>query len=459
MMLRLAFCHRGTTATVARLISSSSYVKQVPGSDCRCSQFISRSSLSKRHNDVITQGSAHYEARAGKFVHCQRRQSFTTITSSATSREFPTEYEDPAFTWAKQNPAVAQDCLEQPPLLVSIDEDLLLDELLANLLSSKQPQGWPRDSLERYCQSRHWNFPVSDDQRQLALALVSHVLSAPLSLAQFHIEILAKKRREALESASRGGEAEEKDSDDTGDDKPFRWCIIGARAESTLPMDFWKEYLWLVEQYSKQLNPQGKPYNQNIQMDFVGPDIVIPPSHPKAIVSWNESTLEICWRYEGLFHDMIESHQQREIPKVTEPDDTGGALYDNDCNYDAYVLFNPGLGHDNLIKDWKPTIEYILEQQERGPRQDRPVICLSAHSKLDARRDSQILNNLYDVDLDSASSEVDNGGCYPYKVNPFSSRITYRDPIQANKSRNTSGATEESDDHFVRPNHYVSTIW
>ena len=389
----------------------------------------------------------------------RRRQSSKARTAAASNR---TEYEDPAFTWAKKNPLLAQDCLEQPPLLVS---DLVEQQLLTNSLSPEQ-QGWPSNALERYCQSRHWNFPVSDEQQPLAMALVSHVLSAPLTMAQFHIGILDKK----LHQTGDGTDNDQESNLISNNTRPFRWCCIGARAESTLPMDFWKEYLWLVEHYyysrSNHRTFQGQKYRQplNIQLDFVGPDIVIPPARPVANVSWNESSLEICWRHEGLFHDIVSSTQQEDALEI-KVDDSSNKLDGprKNLKYDAFLLLNPGLGHDNLIDDWKPTIELLLRLQQEQQRRDRPVICLSAHSKLDAQRDIQILKDMYNVDLcsvhgRSAADDSSGADCHPYQLNPFSSRITYRDPILVAKTRNDQAGVEHGD-HFVRPNHYVATIW
>ena len=408
----------------------------------------------------------HLKSSPRSLVVWRRRQSSTASTAASnnvgsSASSLHSEYEDPAFTWAKQNPLLAQDCLEQPPLLVS---DSVEQQLFTNSLPSKA-LSWPNNALERYCESRHWNFPVSDEQQPLAMALVSHVLSAPLTMAQFHIEILDK----ILHQTSEGTDTDEEYKHNSKSARPFRWCCIGARAESTLPMDFWKEYLWLVEHYyySKSVHSTfpGQQYRRplNIQLDFVGPDIVIPPARPVAKVAWNESSLEICWRHEGLFHDMVSSTQEQQQDKLEITLDDDGNKVDNPSNnfmYDAFLLLNPGLGHDNLIGDWKPTIDILLKLQEESQPGDRPVICLSAHSELDAQRDTQILKGVYNVDLSSfhggnAADDSSAADGNPYHINPFSSRITYRDPILAAKTRHEG----ERMDHFVRPNHYVATIW
>ena len=81
-------------------------------------------------------------------------------------------YHDPTLLWAKENPQVAQACLQPPKANIPLPE-----------LNSKL------ESLESYCQWRRW--PHSSPTSELhenAMAISSHVLSAPLTLASFYAQ-------------------------------------------------------------------------------------------------------------------------------------------------------------------------------------------------------------------------------------------------------------------------------
>ena len=103
-------------------------------------------------------------------------------------------------------------------------------------------------------------------------------------------------------------------------------------------------------------------------------------------------------------------------------------------SWDAYLLFNPGLGHDNLQKQWEPTLELLLSAYSTVGSQTGHTarIVFTAHSAEDAMRDTNLLTNYL---LPEAPL---------YQENPFASRIRYQDPLQEN--------------HMVRPNHYAYTL-
>ena len=149
----------------------------------------------------------------------------------------------------------------------------------------------------------------------------------------------------------------------------------------------------------------------DFQLDFVGPEIL---RRPKVRFLHGSSSLTLRWPFNGKLHDYVAAAQQEE-----------GLL----SNWDACILFNPGIGHENLQKDWKPTVDLLLLDAFQTPR--RPLL-LTAHSALDAMREANVL-------------------CYYllataplYVENPFASRITYQDPFD--------------DRHVVRPNHFVYRI-
>jgi hypothetical protein len=231
------------------------------------------------------------------------------------------------------------------------------------------------NSLEEYCQWRRWKFPTTADNLEKdtnhGIRLASHVLSAPLTLAKFHSTTVKKE---------------------SGD--PLRWACVGARAESTLPYHYWKEMLFLLSNHDNR--------QHDVAMDFCGPEVHT--KIPNNRIELDGSALSLRWFHRGLFHELPTTKQQ--------PD------------WDAYILLNPGVGHDNLRQDWKPTLVQLLSS-------GKPIL-LTAHSEKDAARDAQLLAQEYQLSVD-------------YQVNPFRSRITYPDPFDQH--------------HVVSPNHYVATIW
>jgi len=127
-------------------------------------------------------------------------------------------YHDSALEWAQKNPDVAQACLDLPADLPPLSESSLSSPAL--LFSD----------LKGYWNWRKWKFPCSPDDIRYAQAVASHVLSAPLTLAS---QLLVDKRSKRSQ----------------------RWCCIGARAEASLPLEYWEELL-VVGEYYKQSSLQ-----------------------------------------------------------------------------------------------------------------------------------------------------------------------------------------------------------
>lgn len=261
-------------------------------------------------------------------------------------------FRDQTLQWAENNPQRAHRSLQPPGWNVTernIDPTIL--------------------SMEQYLTFRKWPLPSDDEEKETALALISHVLSTPLTMALFYARALADPGR--LKS-------------------PLRLSCVGARAEATLPFEYWKEFL-----ISASLATDT--HDATVQLEFVGPDIH--PQTPNTTVTWNNSMITLQWYHKGLLHDLEED------------------------SWNAYALMNPGIGHENLKKDWKPTLDRVLAA-------DFPVL-LTAHSEKDAYRDALLLKNVYDLEV-------------KYQLNPFRSRILYEDPFDK--------------DHIVRPNHFVAII-
>mmetsp|Transcript_25016 Transcript_25016/g.58694 ORF Transcript_25016/g.58694 Transcript_25016/m.58694 type:complete len:345 (-) Transcript_25016:107-1141(-) len=314
----------------------------------------------------------------------QQRQRLRPDRSSLPFSQ--SAYEDPTLAWARSNPRLAQECLNPPP---------------AARLGPSSGSGTAAavDSLESYLEWRGWTVPeeLRDDEPERATALISHVLSAPLTLAS-HFGLLAEHRD---------------------------WCCVGARAEAGIPTAYWKEFL-LLSSDSGASSPRrsGEPSRSGrdrleLSIDFVGPDI--PPKLAEQSVRLAEggdgretavvASLSLRGHHRGLFHD---------VPAVEANADP----------WDAYLLFNPGVGHPNLRVSWEPTLNAILGTNH--PRRRPGALLLTAHSERDMARDAAILRDVYGLEN------------LAYRENPFASRVSYEDPLEKH--------------HFVRPNHYVAAV-
>jgi hypothetical protein len=269
-----------------------------------------------------------------------------------------------------------------------------------------------------------------------------------------------------------------------------RWCIVGARAEASLPREYWQEMLdmihatrllafqnYTIETRQDVMNKRIPivPKLLEITLDFIGPEMNIQPSivlHPSKCLRHDEydfvggdtttnifTTCTMQWKYQGLYHTY---HNE-----INEQEDA----YDK--QYDAYILMNPGIGHPYLKKLWQPTLQLLFEQffGIRSTANNGCTILLTAHSMKDALRDSKELRQYlvftedYNTDqyvtttTTTADKDVHNDSPKElneddvifnyYTENPFASRIYYLDPIQQDPSNSP---------HIVRPNHYVSLL-
>lgn len=326
-------------------------------------------------------------------IHVHVRQQLSRIMSKGgrlitrtTARTTTTtinrrSYHDKVLQWAKDHPQIAQSFLQPPPWWN-------ITNCNPNYSDMKE------SSLEGYCQWRTWPQSSSSSQHhQQAMALTSHVLSAPLTLARFYSLYLSVYPFQTSEYSS---------TKSSHISSP-KWCCVGARAEATLPYDYWKEFLLLSSAMVE------RPIN--ISMDFVGPDIA--SNTPDRTISLEDgSTISLSWPFSGLLHEMNNDDNKH-----------------GDNTWDAYIFFNPGFGHPNLKEGWEPTLERILTRED-NVLSSSPLL-LTAHSAKDAARDAECL----------ARFGLEN---VQYQVNPFASRITYQDPFD--------------DGHIVRPNHYYAIV-
>jgi hypothetical protein len=308
-------------------------------------------------------------------------------------------HQDPALRWAQSNPEVAQRCLN-PPLAYDFKE---LDWSYS---------GEKAKSLEGYLKWRRWSMHPQEvalgfDQ-EAAVALASHVLSTPLTLAS--------AMQHGLHHRQRGDDGSHQ----------YQWCCIGARAEASLPSVYWKEFLLLGsalmvendgDHQSEGDVTQRTDSNLDVALHFVGPDIPprtsqhnvsIPSAKDDDDITRVSSTISLQAKHRCLFH---ENSDIAEAP------------------WDAFIFLNPGFGHPNLKNDWDKTLRMVLD----GDNETSRVVMLTAHSEKDAARDAGVLSGHYGL------SNVE------YEPNPFASRITFHDPCDTGL-------------HLVRPNAFVSVI-
>lgn len=347
----------------------------------RCDYYIY--SIKRKVDDKIRRGcgmirqSRRIDDVSSTLGHLFRRRGRQT-TAYAQHRRSIHDHDDPTLLWARDNPALAQQCLQPPVWDMKACDPIFSDQ--------------KSESLEGYCKWRRWPNVASsktpnDDEslKEKTLAISSHVLSAPLTLALF------TGRNKQVSSKN-------------------RFCCVGARAEATIPFDFWKEYLLLRSSSSALVDDNEEVVAHSL--DFIGPDIVASSSPGKTTTPDKQvcldnhgSSLILRWSYKGLLHDLL-----AKSPSTID-------------NWDAFVFFNPGFGHPHLKDGWRKTLEQILPL-------GRPIL-LTAHSEFDAKRDAELLESRYGIMV-------------KYEKNPFSSRISYPDPFQ--------------NDHRVSPNNYVAHL-
>ena len=338
----------------------------------------------------------------GRKPRQQQDQRQNALFSSQTA------YQDPTLEWAQSNPRLAQECLNPPPLayITGVSAENMMN------------------SFEAYLEWRGWTFPkeISDesqdsdfeDPRENAKALVSHLLSAPLTLASQFKHII----QHCANGNTQDGSQE------------FDWCCLGARAEASIPIMYWKEFLMssrasLLSEEMQLAGGDSFPSSKNIEisLDFIGPDIPPKLSEQSIIIPEGQDEshpyvtfLSLRGYHRGYFHDS----QAKETSNF------------NSKLWNAYIFFNPGFGHPNLQKSWEPTLKLILDGRHESTRNTQCAVLLTAHSEHDMARDAEILSSAYGL------KDI------MYHENPFASRIAYEDPFEKN--------------HFVRPNHYVASV-
>lgn len=398
-----------------------------------------------------------------------RLRSLSTTTTERTSKfDFNPTGPCSVLEWASMpaNRSVASECLNVP--------------------SSPPPPTFfhPNAShgilnWEDYWTNREWKFPNSlkdDTEREYGQALASHVMTAPMTIYSMLDQLLEARTKVA--TSSKTLTKEELTT------RKVRWCCIGARSEASLPIQYWQEMIDMIHasrlfafrndtietRNNMNIGNQIFPNLLDITLDFIGPEMNIQPSivlHPSKSLQHDEynfvdngtrtsifTTCTVQWRYKGLYH----THYN----EINEHEDQC------DKQYDAYILFNPGIGHPYLQKLWQPTLQILFEQYDRisSTVDGGCSIMLTSHSMTDALRDSNLLQNYlmfandYNKDKYITPTIATTDDSYVpesqveetvnfYTENPFASQIYYHDPMVRENSNQS---------HIVRPNHYVAIL-
>ncbi|KAL9179658.1 hypothetical protein ACHAXT_008948 [Thalassiosira profunda] len=277
------------------------------------------------------------------------------------------------------------------------------------------PIGGDKDTLEHFLQWRGWDvdgilreYDLSSTETDAAVGLLSHPLTFPLTLGR-HLQALLP----------------ETPSPDVK--KQIRLCCVGARAECTLPDDFWRELLVAAVSLNDHCS-------LHCTIDFVGPDVPKHLTSSKTIslidgdgCGEQQPTYELTLNYHTSFlHEVV--LKLLKSSHATNAESSFDRTEQIRQFWDGFVLYNPGLGHPNLSGQWEPTLKFLVGT-------GKPLL-LTAHSTLDAERDRMVLETLL-----AERGDV----LVQYKANPFASRMSYADPF----------GTEGGEVHIVRPNHSV----
>jgi hypothetical protein len=252
---------------------------------------------------------------------------------------------------------------------------------------------------------------------------------------------------------------------------------VGARAECTLPDDYWREFLIALASYRRGRDARyedndddddnrrddfaagGGTTSLECIIDFVGPDVprrLVPRTIDLSLANSDDdiegrrglnSYFRLTMNYHPSFlHEVVLGFRKSSLGGESEGKGDGRMTTPP---WHGYALFNPGFGHPNLKSQWGQTLKFLL-------RTGKPML-ITAHSIIDAARDRAILEEM----LADASAEGDghssHGESSPrYAENPYASRMRFVDPFPsiATSGGRAMGGTGDVHD-VVRPNHSV----
>lgn len=257
-------------------------------------------------------------------------------------------------------------------------------------------------------QARRWHHPKGPGRRFL-----SHLLTFPLTLATGlrEVGLGVPPDYKAYSGA--------KNSTGAAGGHSITVACIGARAESSLPPEFWRETLFAL------------PAICSLDLHHIGPEVshpsgLVPPTgspgatlpSPLARVDLDGRTVNISWTRALL---------GQESSTCVAPEDSSetrgriAAAEHSVAKSDAVVLFNPGLGHPHLSKGWEGALKRLLYT-------GKPLI-ITCHSRTDLDRDVRHLHDFaqrWCIDWAAGRSLM----VCP-RENPFRSLIATEGPLKS----------------------------
>ena len=307
---------------------------------------------------------------------------------------------DEARKWSRKNERLAREAMSLPTTTIMEPQNMSFNI--------------PFD-LEAYLRERCWP-GFSDDESSKSsvdhmIVLISQALTYPLTLG-FHSQPFFMEGKNDI-----------------------RLAVLGARSEASLPVAYWREMLYLSDRMNNSSNTNTSPINWTL--DFIGPDIA--PRLASRFTSLNSSHrhLKLVMNYHNTyFHQHVMDQSNAQSQSIVN-------------RWDGFVLFNPGVGHSNLLQLWKPTLELILQS-------NKPIL-ITAHSEIDQERDRQTFVDALEEIRGNADGSPQSRFCQfsssspiLYKSNPFASRMVFEDIIKEKGSNDGP--------HLVRPNYSVCLL-
>jgi len=178
--------------------------------------------------------------------------------------------------------------------------------------------------------------PGAGQVSNAGLRTISSLLTYPLTLSN------------ALAHIHRSNENDEESENSSV--RVTNILIVGARAESTLPLPWWK---WLLR--GSGLSPS------HFKINMIGPDVTL--STESKTIDYGKSKLVVS---PILPFDKSVLHEHPNCMDLLR-------------SSDVFVLYNPGFGSKILQEKWDATLRLLLMTR-------KPVIC-SAHCEFDLLRD------------------------------------------------------------------------
>lgn len=245
-------------------------------------------------------------------------------------------------------------------------------------------------------QARRWTAPPGPAKRFL-----SHLLTYPLTLAAGLTEAGVAPWADTSAAAEVGRRVNAEPSL-----RPTLSVVcIGARAEGSLPPSLWLEAIFAL------------PGVSHLDLSLVGPEVTIPRNLPVDGTSREASmpqptvleesrhegkspSLKLCLGYRTAEITWIRAVVGEQAGQMTarstdlskeetlkKSERAWGKTEEVERilrKADAYVLFNPGLGHPHLVQSWEVATEMLLKS-------GKPVV-ITGHSEQDLNRDARQLS-------------------------------------------------------------------